>query len=1398
MSQLTPILEITHRYIKSAFAFVFTIACCLPVFAQPVIGSFSPSSGAAGTTVTVTGSNFSATPSANIVYFGAVKATVSAASTTSLSVVVPTAATNQPITVTVGGLTAYSPASFIVNFPNNGPFTQSSFGAKADFVTGSFPAFSVVTDFDGDGKPDMAIPNYNSTTVSVFRNTGTGSIAFAPKIDLTTGSDPMGSAAGDINGDGKPDLVVVNNSGTTGSVFINTSTAGAISFAAKVNITTNNASNEVGIGDIDGDGKPDVVVTDNNLNVVSVFRNTTVGGVVSFAAKIDFPAGANPASIAISDLDGDGMVDLSIGNNTAISVLRNTSTPGNVSFAAKTDLAISDYAGDVFAGDLDQDGKTDLVVTIPVFYASVFRNTSTPGTISFAPKMDIYGNQQGGSCTIGDLDGDGKPDLAVTDYAADVVSLFRNTSTAGTISFTAHIDYATDIAPQGVHIADFDGNGRPDILVINSFSDSLSIFVNNANPPVISNFSPNTGATGTVVTITGTNFAGATAVSIGGAAASLFTVVSPTTISATVGAGTQGVVSVTTPYGTATLDGYGYTPVISSISPLSGLAGTTVTITGTNFSVTAANNIVYFGGVKANVVSATPTVLRVTVPLGAAWAPVSVTTHNLTAYSLQPFSLTFQHIGAAFASNAMDTSADYASGSGPFDVAIGDLDGDFKNDVVITNGFDNTWSAFRSTGTNGAIHFAAPLSFPASSPVGVALADINGDGKLDVAIANSDSLAIFRNTSTPGTISFAPPVNIWAGGSILHIAVTDFNGDGRPDFAVTAGAGLSVLANTGSAGVIAFDAPLTYSAGYNATGVAVGDLDGDGKPDAAVTAMTSAVNDNGYISVFRNTSANGVISFAAKTDFPTGHGANALAIGDVDADGKPDIAVTNQNSNTLSVFRNTGTPGTISLAAKTDYSTGSVPYTVVISDIDGDGKPDLAVANYNTRAGGLYKNIGTPGAPAFAAAVNYTVSDLVVSLAMGDLDGDGKPDLAFAGYGGDVLSVIRNRVNEPWIVPAGASPISGDVVNIITVDPSVQTYNATPYVQRHYDIVPAINAATATATVTLYYTQQEFDNFNAFASHGADLPKNPTDAAGIANLRIYQYHGLSATNLPGSYSGSGVQIDPIDTKVVWNATAQWWAVTIDVTGFSGFFASNATFVFSQPAAPTISATGPLSFCQGGSVILTSSASANNQWYKDGNLVAGAVSVSYQAVTTGTYSVTTTSNSVASPQSAGVVITVTALPAKPSITYNGTNLVSGSASGNQWFLEGSAISGATGQLYKPVTAGNYTVTVTAGGCTSPASDKYNYAVTGIVTIDNLHFIRLSPNPVIDRVLLDFNVAGAGTLTLQFIDMNGRLFSTRANVPAGTELDLSGLAHGLYIVKISGGAAKTSYTMKLLKL
>jgi hypothetical protein len=91
------------------------------------------------------------------------------------------------------------------------------------------------------------------------------------------------------------------------------------------------------------------------------------------------------------------------------------------------------------------------------------------------------------------------------------------------------------------------------------------------------------------------------------------------------------------------------------------------------------------------------------------------------------------------------------------------------------------------------------------------------------------------------------------------------------------------------------------------------------------------------------------------------------------------------------------------------------------------------------------------------------------------------------------ISLFRNKINEAIVAPSGTSPVSGDIVSRVTIDPTVQTAGGIPYVQRHYDIEPATNPATSTATITLYFTQQEFDNYNAHPAHGTDLPGSPTD-----------------------------------------------------------------------------------------------------------------------------------------------------------------------------------------------------------------------------------------------------------------------------------------------------------------
>ncbi|MFM7852441.1 MAG: IPT/TIG domain-containing protein, partial [Flammeovirgaceae bacterium] len=117
--------------------FLLIFLCANQLVAQvPTITSFTPTSGPIGTTVTITGTNFSTTATSNIVYFGATKATVTAATASQLTVTVPTGASYQPITVITNGLTATSSSPFSVTFATNGVFNASSFSAKVDFDTG--------------------------------------------------------------------------------------------------------------------------------------------------------------------------------------------------------------------------------------------------------------------------------------------------------------------------------------------------------------------------------------------------------------------------------------------------------------------------------------------------------------------------------------------------------------------------------------------------------------------------------------------------------------------------------------------------------------------------------------------------------------------------------------------------------------------------------------------------------------------------------------------------------------------------------------------------------------------------------------------------------------------------------------------------------------------------------------------------------------------------------------------------------------------------------------------------------------------------------------------------------------------------------------------------------------
>ena len=142
---------------------------------------------------------------------------------------------------------------------------------------------------------------------------------------------------------------------------------------------------------------------------------------------------------------------------------------------------------------------------------------------------------------------------------------------------------------------------------------------------------------------------------------------------------------------------------------------------------------------------------------------------------------------------------------------------------------------------------------------------------------------------------------------------------------------------------------------------------------------------------------------------------------------------------------------------------------------------------------------------------------------------------------------------------AGPNALNGNVATTVSINPSVPTFKSQPYVQRHYDITPEVNQTKAQAIVTLYFTQQEFVNYNNYVTtNNLNLPLLPVQSVDNGNVRITQFHGtFTGSSQPGNYSGDEVLIIP---TVKWDSFNNWWILTFPVSGFSGFYVSSANSV----------------------------------------------------------------------------------------------------------------------------------------------------------------------------------------------------------------------------------------------
>jgi hypothetical protein len=318
----------------------------------------------------------------------------------------------------------------------------------------------------------------------------------------------------------------------------------------------------------------------------------------------------------------------------------------------------------------------------------------------------------------------------------------------------------------------------------------------------------------------------------------------------------------------------------------------------------------------------------------------------------------------------------FAVGSAPQSVTVADFNGDGQLDLAVANGSGNVSILLG----NGDGTFRAPQNVAVGNqPTSVVTADFNGDGQPDLAVANNGSgnVSILLGNGD-GTLRTAQVQNV-AGGPV-SVTVGDFNGDAIPDLAVLSSNNVSILLGNGDG---TFRAPQNFAAGTQPTSVTVGDFNADGKLDLAVANFGS-----NNISLLLG---NGDGTFGPAQNFTVGTRPTSVTVGDFNADGKPDLAVANGGSGNVSVQLGNG-DGTI--RAPRDFAAGSNPRFVAVADFNADGKPDLAVANggSNNISILLGNGDGTFRAPQSVGFVGTVTS--IYSLAVGDFNGDGKPDLA--------------------------------------------------------------------------------------------------------------------------------------------------------------------------------------------------------------------------------------------------------------------------------------------------------------------------------------------------------------------------------------------------------------------
>ena len=1107
-----------------------------------------------------------------------------------------------------------------------------------------------VGDFNGDGKLDLAVFSYYPPmSVTVLLANGDGTFSPAPNSPVMLNSNPTAVAVGDFNGDGNLDLAVLSEWGTITTLLGN----GDGTFTV-VNcpVTVAAGAASIAAGDFNRDGKLDLAVANNNYpGTITILLGNGDG---TFTEASNSPtAGLDPDFVAVGDFNGDGIPDLAVsnyapfGDSTTVTILLGNGD-GTFSPATGSPITVGAYNNSIAVGDFTGNGILDLAVT-GFYYPSVFILLGN-GDGTFQPPTTASVGNGPYSVAVGDFNQDGIPDLAVANNYDNTVSVLLGIGN-GTFTTSNTVNLPTEpqdtngtfnyYGPESVAVGDFYGDGIPDLAVVSiggaSSSGSSSINILQTSVGEISTatitgveplgfgthnveasyggdnnyvgstsgtipltatakivLSPNSGIIGAPVTITGTGFGTTTGtVTFNGTSATISNW-TDTSIQTSVPTG------ATTGYVVVTAGGIASNGALFTVAPrfrlsvTSGTVNTPVTITGTGFGTTTGT--VTFNGTSATITNWTDTSIQTSVPTGATTGNVVVTaggtsitgptftvlaptstilaitsggssvttvvspslvtltatvasgtskvtigtvnfcdataTHCTDIHRLGTAQLTsagtaaikfWPSVGshsykAIFVgtSNNMTSSSSTAqltvTGGYPTFTTVGSSGaaGNYTLTATVTGILNNsvaptgtvsildTSNANAVMGTGSLSSASTALNFSIVSTPGtginpgdIAVGDLNGDGRLDMAVPNcSDGTVTVLLGNGDGTFTAASGSPITEGGSEpCFAALGDFSGNGILDLAVAneGGGTITILQGKGD-GTFTASSQGPISVGNSPSFIAVGDFNDDGNLDLAVANYT-----DGTMTVLLG---NGDGTFTAASGSPVTVGSDpmSIAIGDFNGDGKLDLAVANYFDDTITVRLGNG-DGTFAPANGSPVTVGSTPTTIAVADFDGDGNLDLAIACDNAYSVTILMGNGD-GTFKPPATINAPIAP--DAIAVGDFNGDGIPDLAISSHSSNTVATLLGNgdgtfstYNIPFDIGAAPSysvatgDFNGNGISDLAV--ANQGWNVSTWEAEPGTITILQTTAGETATVTINgIAPLGFGFHNVEASYGGD------------------------------------------------------------------------------------------------------------------------------------------------------------------------------------------------------------------------------------------------------------------------------------------------------------------------